>query len=39
MIRRVMGSENLSQLFPWVDAEYGLHPDLKGHTGGGVSFG
>ena len=35
----VMGSDNLRKLFTWVNAAYGLHPDLKIHIGGGMSFG
>ena len=27
--KRFVGAENLSQLFIWVDAAYGVHPDLK----------
>ena len=34
-----MGSDSLSQLCTWVDAAYGIHPDLKIHTGGCMSFG
>ena len=34
-----MEANNLSQLFTWVDAAYRVHPDIKGHTGGGMSFG
>ena len=34
-----MGKENLSQLKTWVDAAYGIHPELKSHTRGRNSFG
>ena len=34
-----MGADSLSQLCTWVDAAYGVHPDLKSHTGGCTSFG
>ena len=34
-----MRSDNLSQLCTWVYAAYGVHPDMKIHTGGGMSFG
>ena len=37
--KRVVGADNLSQIFTWVDAAYGVHPYLKSHTGGGMSFG
>ena len=33
-----MGADSLSQLCTWVDAAYGVHPDLKIHTGGCISF-
>ena len=34
-----MGKDKLRQLCKWVDAAYGVHPDLKSHTGGCMSFG
>ena len=34
-----MGTYNLIQLYTWVDATYGVHPDMKSHTRGGMSFG
>ena len=34
-----MGAENLSQLCLWVDAAYGVHPNMKSHTGGGILCG
>ena len=34
-----MIADSLSQFFTWVDAAYGVHPDLKSHTGGCMSFG
>ena len=34
-----MGAYILSQLCTWVDATYGVHPDLKIHTGGSMPFG
>ena len=37
--KRVMWSDKLSQIFTWVDAVYGIHTNLKSHTGGGISFG
>ena len=37
--KRIMGEDSLSQLCTWVDAAYGVHPDLKSHTGGCMSFG
>ena len=34
-----MGADSLSQLCTWVNAAYGVHPDLKIHTGGCMTFG
>ena len=34
-----MGADSISQLCTWFDAAYGVHPDLKIHTGGCISFG
>ena len=31
--KRIMGADSLSQLCTWVDSAYGVHPDLKSHTG------
>ena len=36
--KRVMGADILGQLFTWVDATYGVHPNLKIHSGAGISF-
>ena len=30
---------SLIQLCTWVDSTYGVHPDLKSHTEGCMSFG
>ena len=35
----IMVSDILIHLCTWVDAAYGVHPDLKIHTGGFISFG
>ena len=37
--KMIMGADSLSQLRTQVDAAYGVHPDLKIHTGGCMSFG
>ena len=34
-----IGADSLSSLFTWVDASYGVHPDMKSHTGGAMSLG
>ena len=36
---RVMGIEDLGVMHTWVDASYAVHPDMKGHTGGVMSYG
>jgi hypothetical protein len=35
----VLGADNLTKLRSWVDASYAVHPDMKSHTGGVMSFG
>ena len=37
--KRIMGAYSLIQLCTWVDAAYGVHPNLKIHNGGCMSFG
>ena len=34
--KRVMGVDNPNQLCKWFDAAYGVHPNLKSHTGSGM---
>ena len=36
---RVLGAVDLDTLCTWVDASYGVHLDMKSHTGGTMSFG
>ena len=36
---RLMAADNISQLCTWVDYAYVVHPNMKSHTGGGMSFG
>ena len=36
---RIMGADDLLSLLTWIDASYGVHTDMKGHTGGVMSFG
>ena len=36
---RVIGAIDLNTLCSWVDASYGVHPDMKSHTGGTMSLG
>ena len=35
----VMEEDNLSQIYTWSVAAYGVHPYLKSHTCGGIPFG
>ena len=37
--KSIMRAYSLSQLRTWADAAYGVHSDLKIHTGGFMSFG
>ena len=37
--KRVMGKDNLSQLYTLFNAAYGAHPNLKSLTYGGIPFG
>ena len=36
--KRLLGVDNISPLCTWVDASYSSHPNLKSHTGSGMSF-
>ena len=36
---RIIGANNLQELYTWVDAAYGVHDDLKSHTGCTMSLG
>ena len=36
---RVIGINNMDTLETWVDAAYAVHPDMRSHTGGTMSFG
>ena len=36
--KRIMVADSLRQLCIWVDAAYGVHSDLKSHTGRCTSF-
>ena len=35
----ILGADDLSKVRSWVDAAFAVHPDMKSHTGGVVSFG
>jgi hypothetical protein len=34
-----LGADSLLEMKTWVDASYAVHPDMKSHTGGCISFG
>jgi hypothetical protein len=34
-----LGADKMGKLRTWVDASYAVHPDMKSHTGGIMSFG
>lgn len=36
---RIIGAKSLHDLFTWVDASYAVHPNMRGHTGGTMSYG
>ncbi|KAI2510045.1 Reverse transcriptase (RNA-dependent DNA polymerase) [Fragilaria crotonensis] len=35
----VLGADDMGRLRTWVDAAFAVHPDMKSHTGGVISFG
>jgi hypothetical protein len=35
----IVGADALTTMYTWVDAAYGVHSDMKSHTGGVISFG
>jgi hypothetical protein len=35
----ILGADNLTQVRTWVDASFAVHPDMKSHTGGMISYG
>ena len=36
---RIIGCQNLKELFTWVDASFAVHPNMRSHTGGVMSMG
>jgi hypothetical protein len=38
-IEYTVGADDLDRLRTWVDASYAVHPDMRSHTGGAMSFG
>jgi len=37
--KRVIGANGLNDLLTWLDAAYAVHPNMRSHTGGYMSFG
>ena len=37
-VRRI-GCDSLSHIFTWIDAAFAVHPNMRGQTGGAMSFG
>jgi hypothetical protein len=37
--RRTMGADDILKLETWIDASYATHENMRGHTGGAMSFG
>jgi hypothetical protein len=36
---RIIGCNNIQELFTWVDASFAVHPNMRSHTGGTMSMG
>ena len=37
--RKIIGANSLEEVYTWVDASYAVHPNMRSHTGGTMSFG
>jgi hypothetical protein len=37
-VEYVVGADHLGRMRTWVNAAYAVHPDMRGHTGGVISF-
>lgn len=35
----MVGADDMSTVTAWVDAAFAVHPDMRSHTGGTMSFG
>ena len=35
---RTIGANDLKKLYMWVDASYAVHPNMRSHMGGAMSF-
>ena len=38
-LKYTLGADDMVSLGTWVDAAYAVHPDMRSHTGGVISFG
>ena len=36
---RIIGAENLNDIYTWIDAAYAVNPDMMSQTGGAMSMG
>ena len=36
---RIIGAENLTDIYTWIDAAYALNPDMRRQTGGTILMG
>ena len=36
---RIIGANSLQEVYTWIDAAYGVHDDMRSHTGGVISLG
>jgi len=36
---RIMGADNLTEMLAFIDATHSVHPNMRGHTGGCITFG
>ena len=38
-VEYTIGADDMGKMRSWVDAAFAVHPDMKSHTGGVMSFG
>ena len=36
--RRIIGAVDLSTMLTYIDASHAIHPNMRGHTGGAITF-
>ena len=37
--KRIIGRNDITTMKTFIDASYAVHPNMRGHTGGAISFG